>query len=243
MAIILAPVAKVVIAAVGVGLGYVLWPKGQGAIENANTSQTPVNPLTGQMVKPGTAPFVQQLQTSGVAVGSAKALHDYLKAHKVDGSAEMTKLVKAFQQAANSDPMSKALHGPLPTDGTYGAQTSAALTVYTKDPIPPAPSAPPMPPATKAQVLDASVPGAVSISAFNLYSYLKAHGVDGSPDMLAFVRQFQLDFNTDTKNYIGPKGPFAPNTAFPKGIPQTGAYDEQTAQALKADSGEYIAPK
>lgn len=233
-------IVKGLIALVGLGAGYALLPKDkQGAIP-ANTSQTPVNPLTGQMVKPGTKPFVQQVQESGPAVKPAWALHDYLKAHKYDGSVTLTNLTIAFQKATNADPMAKALHGPVPTDGVYDSRTSAALTVYTKDPIPPAPSAPPMPRPTPVEVKDASTPGAANISGFNLYSYLKAHGNDASPDMATLVRAFQHDVNNDPK-FPGPVGDQVVKLITTP-VPETGIYDVPTAKALQVDSGEYIAP-
>lgn len=234
-------IAKVVVTVLGLGGAYALFKKGQpGAIENADPSQTPVNPLTGQMVKPGTAPYVQQVQKSGVAVASAKALHDYLKAHKYDGSPTLRGLVTTFQKATNSDPMAKSLHGPVPTDGAYDSRTAAALTVYTKDPIPAEPSAPPMPPPTKAQVLDASTPGAANISGFNLYSYLKAHGNNNSDDEKTLVRAFQRDVNNDPK-FPGPVGAQLVKLITTP-LVESGIYDVPTAKALQVDSGEYVAP-
>lgn len=204
----------------------------------APANQAAVNPITGQVVPPGTPPFVTQVQTQSPAVPFAHTLHDWLKANKQPAPVAM---VQAFQVTANSDPMAVALAGPLPTNGIFDVKTSAALTMYTGDPIVPDPAAPPPPAPTLAQTMDMSVPGNAAISSFNLYQYLKVHGNDKSKDEQVLVKQFQLDVNTDPK-FPGPAAtPGLPKIIMSK-LQVNGNYDDATMKALALSDPDGKAP-
>jgi hypothetical protein len=150
---------------------------------------------------PGQPTLVSTLQTNGVAVNSAHALHDFLKSNGYTNSAP---LVLAFKVAAMSDPTAIALGGPLAINGQFDGATSAALTMYTGDPIPADPSlAPPPPPVFNiATVIDQ--PGPAAQASFNLKMYYKTHSHDKTnPTEVALVKAFQTAVNTDP-TVIGP---------------------------------------
>lgn len=188
----------------------------------------------------------QNVAQNGLAKTSAAALYAYLKVHGPDGTSDLAELVSAFQSQSNSDPQALGLTGPLGVSGVYDPKTSAALSLYTHDPIPPAtpPAAQPLPSPT--QVADVYLPGAAATSGFNLFTYLQGHGgnkaTDGAQNKL--VHQFQIDVNTDPK-FPGPAGVVGNGilkilVTSPLG--ETGAYDAQTAAALAILSGTLIKP-
>lgn len=209
-------------------LGFTLGGNPLFPAVTAPTNMAPVNPVTGAVVPAGTPTFQSQVQKNGNAVNYAHALHDLLK---TGARPAPMAIVMAFQVAANSDPMAVALHGPLPTSGQYDTHTSAALTMYTGDPIPADENAPKPPPPTFAETIDMSKPGAAALSGSNLYQYLTVHGNDKSSILLSLVKQFQLDVNTDPK-FPGP----AVTAGMPKFIVAklqvNGNYDDATAKAL-----------
>jgi hypothetical protein len=109
-----------------------------------------------------------------------------------------TDLVRDFQQASMTDPTAIALGGPLRLDGKFDGATSAALTMYTGDPIPADPSlAPPVPlPLDIATVL--TTPGPAALASFNLKMYYKTHQHDKTnPVEIPLVKAFQTAVNTD----------------------------------------------
>jgi peptidoglycan hydrolase-like protein with peptidoglycan-binding domain len=195
-----------------------------------------VNPVTGQPVPKGTPQFVKTVQAEGPARTPAYTLHDYIKSNGYKGP-QFKGLVAAFQQATNNDPMAVALHGPIPTDGIYNAQTSGALSMYTGDVIPADPNAP-LPPKPKfADIVDITKPGAAAISAFQLQVFFKKNKHDkNNPLERNLVRQFQHDVNTD------PKAP-GPALAIP-GLPkligrlaEDGDFGSSTRKALDVFGG------
>lgn len=191
------------------------------------------NPMTGQKMPVGSPTMVSTVQQSGPANPSARALYTYLKQSGTDDSPQMQSLVKTFQTTTNSDPTASFLHGKLNTDGVYDAATSAALTVYTGDPIPASPNAPPPPAPTPAQVQNPYVPGAASSSGFNLGQYFLAHGVNSAdPTQQTLVLQFQRDYNSDPKVYGGPASTISVPTVPKARIPENGIFDSATSKAL-----------
>jgi hypothetical protein len=183
--------------------------------------------------------LADQVAQSGAAHTAALALYGYLRVHGYDGSPTLANLVAAFQSTHNTDSNAVELTGPLPVSGIVDAQTSAALTIYTHDPLPPQTPPTPAPALTQAQVVNMSVPGSAETSGFNLYTYLKAHGNDRSAALHAFVQQFQLDVDTDAK-YPGPANKTGLPSVITAPLAQTGVYDAPTAAALTVVSNDPI---
>lgn len=182
----------------------------------------------------------QQVAESGKARASAAALYAYLKVHGPDGTSDLAQLVANFQGMNNSDPQALELVGPLPISAVFDVKTSAALTLYTHDPIPPAtpPAAQPLP--TLAQTADIYLPGSAALSGSNLYQYLQVHGntpTDGNLQKL--VHQFQIDVNTDPK-FPGPAAKLGEGILrilVANKLPENGIYDAATAAAIKVMTG------
>lgn len=239
------------IAAAGVG-GIALWElvlkkMFAGSATVVTPGQHPATPSSNPLSSgPGT--LVYQVKTTGSAAPAAQALHSVLKqyganpAAGTEGSAALLSAVVAFQVAANADHNSKLLSGPLPTTGLYDMRTSAALTMYTNDPIPPSAIAPkPVPPAPNTPAAtDFSTPGDAATAGYNLFMFLAAHGDDKSPDEQDLVSEFQSLVNTDPK-FPGPASSIKP-ILVGKPLAVSAMYDELTAQALKVVSGNYKAP-
>jgi hypothetical protein len=169
----------------------------------------------------------------GPAAGSAHALYDYLKAHGIDHTQAMTDLVTAFQQAAGGDQNSVGLHGSVPVTGRYDAATSAALTIYTGQPIPPDPSAPP-------NTSPDAAPG-WSLSSANLYAYLAVHpkpkGMTATQRSAAdstlktLVKSFQHDVNTDPQ-FPGPAAKPPTMKVVTAPLTEDGIFGPNTAKVL-----------
>jgi hypothetical protein len=176
------------------------------------------------------------LSQSGKAVQQAKALYSYLRAHGNDHSPALQVLIMAFQRVSNNDANAVALSGPLQLTGVYDALTSSALTLYTQDPIPAPVTGPSVPVATGAAISDISKPGGAAISGYNLYMFIKKHGVgDKGAAFRTLVMQFQHDVNTDTK-FPGPAvGLGMPRIAGK--LKEDGLYGPATAGALKILTG------
>ena len=173
---------------------------------------------------------------------AADALYHYLKLSGADGSPDFEGLVHTFQSAAASDPKLKAIVGMLPLSGIYDQKTSAALTVYTRDPVPAQKGAPkPVHPSDPATIHDASIPSHASLAGFNLYSYLLAHGDDGSEPESKLVSAFQEMVNTDPK-FGGPANKTINHTFIGKKQRVTGIYDNATADALQVAVGVRVPP-
>lgn len=228
------------IIAVGVALGaagvaaLLTKPKTKAlGVTPAGNPIAPVNnapasaSLPGVPLPPNVSSFAESVQKNGVAVPYAHNLHDYLKAHGYDSSAKLNQLTKDFQVNHNSDKVARTLSGELPVDGNFDQRTSAALTIYTGDPIPPDPKAPPIPVPSLGEVITSTTPGSAAISGFNLYQFLKTNAkvVNGQWDesgtnkatLQALVLQFQKDVNTDPK-FPGPA--YAPSPKPPIMIPK-----------------------
>jgi hypothetical protein len=172
----------------------------QPRLTTSQATGLPVVNLAAPII-PGQPTLVSTLQTNGVAVNSAHALHDFLKSN---GYANSAPLVLAFKVAAMSDPTAIALGGPLAMNGQFDGATSAALTMYTGDPIPADPSLAPPPPVpfNIATVIDQ--PGPAAQASFNLKMYYKTHAHDKTnPTEVALVKAFQTAVNTDP-TVIGP---------------------------------------
>lgn len=231
-------------AVLGTGVGYLYQkkklvpPSALQSMSSVLHGLLPASTATGAAHP--TVTLAQKVATSGPGKAAADALYAYLKANGANSSPQLAQLASAFQAASNSDPNSRTLVGILPQTGSYDNQTSAALSLYTKDPIPPATPPAPSPPPPQAVIMNGAIPGAAATSGFNLYTYLKAHGNDKSAALQHLVLQFQLDVNTD------PKFP-GPATAIPPAIitaplPQSGVYDAPTAAALTLMSQDPINP-
>jgi len=239
------PVIAAVSAAAGAAVGYFYGAK------LATEAKTLLPPSAMQALGLGTtapaAPTIAAtVAASGLGKAAATALYAYLKANGPNGSNDLATLVSQFQQNSNSDPQGIQLTGPLPITAVYDPKTAAALTIYTHDPIPPATAPAPQPPPTPAQVADIYLPGAAATSGYNLYMYLKAHSphspTDGSLNKL--VHQFQIDVNTDPK-FPGPAAVVGAGIIariINNKLPETGAYDLPTSQALTVLSNDAIAP-
>jgi hypothetical protein len=230
--------------------GVTLWEvvkRFTGATKTIVTpGQHPATPMGDLGNGPGT--LVNKVATTGIARAAAMTLYQALKswganpAAGTQGAVGLMAAVSAFQAASNTDPDAKSLTGPLPTTGKYDARTSAALTMYTQDPIAASSDAPPpTPPApgTPAAV-DYSTPGDAATAGYNLYMYLKAHGDDHSADEQILTQSFQQLVNTDPK-YPGPAGALKP-IIISKPLSVTSIYDAPTAAALAVVSGNSVAP-
>jgi len=202
-------------------------PKG-----NTITSLTPTNPDTGK------ATVSHEVATGGIAKDAAHELYDYLVAHGADGSPTLATLVRQFQTQSNADPKSVRLVGKIDVNGLYNLQTSAALTVYTGNPIAPDPKEAALP---FGKVADPNSPNAAAMSASNLYAYLKLHKNDKTSTLKALVKQFQHDVNTDPK-FPGPAMPFPTARVVRNKLAEDGLYGPSTADALATTSFERIAP-
>ena len=152
--------------------------------------------------------YAEWVQKSAPSLPQAHALHDFLKANGVTGSAQEQELTRAFQKAHNSNRITSGIGGQLDEDGEYDALTSAALTLYTGDPIPGNPNAKPPKTATLGEVLTNKVigqggtnVGSAMSSGFNVKQYLTKQAPNfrspGDDAQKALVLQFQHDINTD----------------------------------------------
>jgi hypothetical protein len=197
-------------------------------------------PLVPSPQSPGH--LVNAVAQNPYAKTAADALYHYLKLSGADGSQDFQGLVHSFQTAAASDPKLKAIVGMLPLSGIYDQKTSAALTVYTRDPVPAQPGAPkPIHPSDPATIHDASIPSHASLAGFNLYSYLLAHGDDGSEPESKLVSAFQEMVNTDPK-FGGPANKTVGHTFIGKKQKVSGIYDNATADALQVAVGVRVPP-
>lgn len=255
-------------------VGFSLW-KGKKAQEASPSQGPPVTPnghaTTPAAVSPAAAQaaaqylgtslppggytdFANYLQTGSPVIPSAHALYDHLvKAGKrvpYDPStgratAATMVLVKNFQKAHNASQIGKGLAGTLTEDGEYNPFTSAALTVYTGDPIPADANAALPPTATLGQTLTAKTfgeggtnAGSAYASGFNVVQWLKKNGTANTadPSLAQLVMQFQHDANTDPQ-YPGAAYALSPKPPLmtPK-LPTLGALGPQgsdTRNALK----------
>jgi hypothetical protein len=174
------------------------------------------------------------LRDTGKSLPEAKALYAYLKTKGNDGSPALHNLIYAFQQATGSDPNALHLSGPVPSSGLYDALTSAALTLYTGDPIAAPMTGPSVPITSLSQANDISTPGGAALSGYNLFSAIQKR-ITGL-GLKALVLQFQHDVNTDPK---------FPGPAVAKGFPavihsrlkEDGALGPATLAALKVLTG------
>lgn len=111
----------------------------------------------------GTPLIVNPVQSQGLAIPQAHALHDYLKANGTGATDGLYPLVTAFQHAHNSDGNAIAMVGRLGETGAYDLPTSAALAVYTGDPIAPSGVLSPVVPAQAPSLSDLiPIPGLFS---------------------------------------------------------------------------------
>lgn len=223
------PVGAALGALIGGVAGLVLEPI---IIKHPLIPPSAMQALTG-LFHPTHPTLAAQVAESGAAKAAAQALYAALTSGT--GTAA---LVTAFQQISNTDPNARTLTGPLQVTGVYDVPTSAALTLYTHDPIPPA--TPPAPqPMTAAQAADAFVPGAAATSGFNAYTYLKKRGNDRSAALQRLVHQFQIDVNNDPK-FPGPAAPAA--RIITARLAETGVYDLPTSKALTVMSNDPVSP-
>lgn len=255
-------------------VGFSLW-KGKKAQEASPSQGPPVTPnghaTTPAAVSPAAAQaaaqylgtplppggytdFANYLQTGSPVVPSAHALYDHLVASgkrvPIDPStgratAKTMVLTKTFQKAHNASQIGKGLAGTLTEDGEYNPFTSAALTVYTGDPIPADANASLPPAATLGQTLTAKTfgeggtnAGSAYASGFNVIQWLKKNGTSNTADpaLAQLVMQFQRDANTDPQ-YPGASYALSPKPPLmtPK-LPETGALGSKgsdTREALK----------
>jgi len=179
-------------------LAWWMWPS-----EKPRSSVQHLVPKADEHLLPTTPQhkpaLLTRLKTEGAAVEAAKVLYRSLRA----GSAPPV-LVAAFQRATDTDPASRELIGPIPVTGIYDPRTSAALTMYTEDPVPAHPSVPDTPhPTTPAAILSMEIPGTATFAGSNLYVYLLARGRDGSKALGDLTRRFQQAVNSDPK-FPGP---------------------------------------
>jgi hypothetical protein len=227
-------IGAVVGGVVGLALGKTIVAEVQKIIP-PSAMQSPGEPTVHQTV-------ADQVADTGLAKPAATALYAYLKVHGPDGSPDLGGLLTTFQNISNTDPQATALTGGLPVTGVYDVKTSAALTLYTHDPIPPATPPAIQPPPTPAQIANVFLPGAAANSGFNLHQYLKVHGnsrTDGSLQKL--VHQFQIDVNSDPK-YPGPAA-LPPMIMLVKTrLTEDGIYGPAVAAALTIMSDDPIKP-
>lgn len=220
-------------------LGYIIWDKffAHKPVAGGQVAPTP---------KPPNAPSAADNIRGGKASPLAAILHDYLKKNGTVSNPVMQGMVSDFQKAANidltmfSDDLGHHLMPDLKTNGIYDTATSAALTLYTHDPIAPSAAAPKPPVPTGKAATDFSTPGNAATSGYNLYMYLKGHANDKTPNLVALVKQFQLDVNTDPK-FPGPAGK-TPPILIRNALSVTGVYDNPTADALAVVSADRISP-
>lgn len=171
------------------------------------------------------------------ATPSAKAAHalfDYLNTNGIDNSPPMVVLVKSFQAAEAKDKTTVGLAGPLKPTGAYDLPTSAALTVYTGQPIPPDPKHQAL---TFAQALDPQNPGPATIAGTNLYAWIKAHNGPQQTDssFQSLVRGFQHAVNMDPAFPGGPANPTTdPTVMHLAHLSEDGKYGPATSNALAA---------
>ena len=263
------------LAAGGLGaVGYTLY-KGKKTQEASPSQGPPVtpngHPTTPAAVSPAAAQaaaqylgtslppggytdFANYLQTGSPVVPSAHALYDHLKAagKRVPydpstgrATAATMVLTKNFQKAHNASQIGKGIAGTLDEDGEYDPLTSAALTVYTGDPIPADANAALPPAASLGQVLTAKSfgeggtnVGSAYASGFNVVQWLKKNGTANTadPSLAQLVMQFQHDANTDPQ-YPGAAYALSPKPPLmtPK-LSELGALGPQgsdTREALK----------
>lgn len=249
-------IAMGLVAAAGAGFGF--WQhKKNKAVPPPSTP--PVTPAGNVLTPPAQPPAVNLsqlpplptgytnygdwIQKSSPATPAAHALYDYLKAHGVDNQPDMHRLTTAFQKAHNASPVGQKIGGQLDTDGEYDALTSAALTIYTGDPIPGDPQALPPKQATLGQILTSVVPGqsgtnvsAAYQSGYNVNQWLEKNGTSNllDPTLMMLVMQFQHDVNTDPQ-FPGPAYAISPKPpiVFPV-LPMTGHVGDKGSATRKA---------
>lgn len=180
------------------GLAWWLWPS-----EEVKSSVQHLVPKADEHLLPKTPQHfpaaLTRLKTEGQAVEHAKVLYRSLRV----GQAPPV-VVAAFQRATDSDPLSRQLIGPIPVTGSYDPRTSAALTMYTEDPVPAHPSVRDTPhPSSPASIQSMEIPGTAAVAGSNLYVYLLSHGRDSTRALADLTRRFQEAVNTDPK-FPGP---------------------------------------
>lgn len=170
---------------------------------------------------------LRMLKTTGQAVSPAKSLYSALQTGQAPPN-----LVAAFQKATDADPISRGLVGPVPATGVYDPRTSAALTMYTEDPVPAHPSVPDQAhPTTPASILSTLIPGTAALAGSNLFVYLLGHGKDGTPALANLTRRFQQAVNTDPK-FPGPACKNGLPILIPQPLVVDGIPGQKTLKAL-----------
>lgn len=189
-------------------------------------------PVKKEYIPTPNHPAAEVLATQGVGVAPSQHLQEYLRAHGFDGSPTLKSLITEFQTAYNEDAEASKVFGKLPVTGVYDTVTSARLTFYTKDPIPADPSSPLPAKQSGADLTDSTKATGAYLSGYNLQEYLKKNGNDKSETLVALVKQFQYDINTDPK-YPGPAYGLANLPKFVTSpLKVDGAYGDATAKAL-----------
>jgi hypothetical protein len=163
----------------------------------------------------------------GQAMSPARTLYQTLR-----GGAAPPVLVAAFQRSADRDPLARQLIGPIPQTGIYDPRTSAALTMFTEDPVPAHESVADMPhPTTPAAILSTAIPGNAAVAGSNLYVYLLTHGKDHSATLQALTKRFQQAVNTDPK-FPGPANKNGLPILIPSRLVEDGVAGSKTLRAL-----------
>jgi hypothetical protein len=190
---------------------------------------------------PLSPPTVPATASAKKVADASTALYQYLKLAGFDETNGLATLIKTFQKSAGSDKDTVKVIGPVPMTGFFDAKTSAALTYFTKDPIPAHKDAPaPVHSNSPADVNNPTIPGHASLAGFNLFSYLLLNGDDRSAPEATLVATFQQQVNLDPK-FLGPANRTTSKTLIPKSR-VTGIYDDWTADALKLVVGVRIPP-
>ena len=222
----------------GIGAGL-LWYFGFGP----GKAKAPVPEHPGPVANVNVADIVFN---GGTAKPQAMIVYNLLKTEGYPKTPEFQTAVKNFQAAHNSDPNGVKITGKIPVTGVYDTKTSSVLTIYTRDPIPADPDSPLPPIANPSNASDASTWGSVvgnwATSLYNVVAYIYAHGQDGSSTLQQFIRQYQYDFNNDTKS-PGPKGAFyTPPVKITTPLAVNGVLDEPTKQTMLRGIGPGIDP-
>jgi hypothetical protein len=223
------------IAAPVAGLAYLIFRKDkpktsiEHLVPKADEHLIPVTPQHQPTV-------LVDIQTRGFAVSPATTLYRALRDH---GQAP-PELVAAFQRTHNSDPRAVSLSGPMPVTGIYDPRTSAALTMYTEDPVPAHPSVPDSPvPTSPASILNMAMPGNAALAGSNLYVYLNTHGKDGTQALKDLTLRFQKAVNVDPK-FPGPACRNGLPILVPDPLKEDGVAGPKTLRALSVGTPKAI---
>lgn len=173
----------------------------------------------------------QAVSLQGRAREPALRLYSVVSQYGTARTPQLHYLVLAFQRAHNTDPLAIRLAGRLPHTGHFDARTSATLTMYTGQPIPPTVGAPRPPHPPFGEILNPNIPGNAALAGFNVGVDLRNRGVVHDERQKHLIREYQREINRDPK-FPGPAWAKGTRPVLPQRLRENGHYSPEVARAL-----------